>query len=93
MNLLQLSHHCIPVVVLHESHLGAFPLETVLSIDDVRPAFIPGKRNIANISVTIPTRSVYVDYRVFGCYFQHNSTTFQLVEALLLSADVKQTFK
>ena len=56
MNLLQLSHHCISVVLLQESHRGPFPLETARSIDEVKPAFLVGRRNIArSVTVTIPT--------------------------------------
>ena len=56
MNLLQLSHHCISVVLLQESHRGPFPLETARSIDEVKPSFLVGRRNIArSVTVTIPT--------------------------------------
>ncbi|MGA7141768.1 MAG: hypothetical protein WBX29_07130, partial [Nitrososphaeraceae archaeon] len=42
-------------MLLHESHLGPFPLETVRSIDDVKPAFLVGITNIArSVTVTIP---------------------------------------
>ena len=56
MNLLQLSHHCISLVLLQESHRGPFPLETARSIDEVKPSFLVGRRNIArSVTVTIPT--------------------------------------
>ena len=49
------------VVVLHESHVRAFPLETVLSIENVKSGFLSGKRNIAkSVSVTVPARALLV---------------------------------
>ena len=47
MNLLQLSHHYISVVLLQESHRGPFPLETARSIDEVKPSFLVGRKNKA----------------------------------------------
>ena len=84
MNLLQLSHHCISVVLLHESHLSPFPLETVCSIDDVKPGFLIGKRNIArSVTVIIPTivsfTSTIGSLRIL--FFNIISTAFSIVVA------------
>lgn len=84
MNLLQLSHHCISVVLLHESHLGPFPLETVRSIDDVKPGFLIGKRNIArSVTVIIPTTASFTStigsLRIL--FFNIISTAFSIVVA------------
>lgn len=55
INLLQLSHHCISVSLLHESHLGPFPLVIACNIDNVRPGLLVGKRNIPrSVTVAIP---------------------------------------
>src|SRR5512133_2526202 len=60
INLLQLSHHCISVTLLHESHLGPFPLEIACSIDNVRPGLLVGKRNIPrSVTVTMPLTDLF----------------------------------
>ena len=82
INLLQLSHHCISVVLLHESHLGPFPLEIACSIDNVRPGLLVGKRNIPrSVTVTIPITGLFSS--VLGSlrilFFNMTSTAFSTV--------------
>ena len=67
---------------MHESHLGAFPLETAFNTDDVKSELLMGKRNIARSdTVTMPTiiflSSIIGSLRI--PFFSIISTTFSIV--------------
>lgn len=95
MNRLQLSHHCISLSVLHESHLGTFPLDTACNTDNVNPECWAGTRNLARSdTVTIPTTfslsSIIGSLRTL--FFNIISTTFPTVVegfAVIIGCDAK----